>query len=400
MSYPARRLDNLHHLIRRHGEPRALLEEYGEAALRILERVGQRWLLGSGQLDFAIYRQTAPSDGFAGFAPVRWIDWSKWPGRHRSDARPLRLLCESSHEPPATAPIIWPMPHQVSPWVQAGAAPQGDRRTCGRSAPGAKAAESQAGPDPQPGRRPADAARVVAGLAVPVPVPTGIAGRSAGIPATIVTAVSRDVSALGRRVVARGARVGVPRLAVARVGPASPAPVARLRGRRPQDDQHRGDQQTSLQVAGHDVFSRGTACARAETTLSLCNATSHKSRRHQPNLPHPQSLGSRSKQASTSLVSSMLLVVMILRTRFQHKEPRRTGPVSGARRLAPDSTSVHHAFMNQKIMPISATRSLVTGVGKPARKYQSFPRCVRMPGVSVMLVWSLLLREVFTTVER
>ena len=31
--------------------------------------VGHRWLLGSGQLDFAIYRQTAPGDGFAGFAP-------------------------------------------------------------------------------------------------------------------------------------------------------------------------------------------------------------------------------------------------------------------------------------------------------------------------------------------
>ena len=40
--YPARRLDNLHHLIRRHGEPRTLLAEHGEAALRILERVGQR----------------------------------------------------------------------------------------------------------------------------------------------------------------------------------------------------------------------------------------------------------------------------------------------------------------------------------------------------------------------
>jgi hypothetical protein len=31
---------------------------------------------------------------------------------------------------------------------------------------------------------------------------------------------------------------------------------------------------------------------------------------------------------------------------------------------------------------------LVTGVGKPARKYQSFPRCVRMPGVSVTLAYA------------
>ena len=46
----------------------------------------------------------------------------------------------------------------------------------------------------------------------------------------------------------------------------------------------------------------------------------------------------------------------------------------------------YHAFMNQKIMPRSATRCVVTGVGKPARKYQSQPRCVRMPGVSVTLV--------------
>ena len=42
--------------------------------------------------------------------------------------------------------------------------------------------------------------------------------------------------------------------------------------------------------------------------------------------------------------------------------------------------------MNQMIMPKSATRCVVTGVGKPARKYQSQPRCVRMPGVSVTLV--------------
>ncbi len=64
------------------------------------------------------------------------------------------------------------------------------------------------------------------------------------------------------------------------------------------------------------------------------------------------------------------------------------------------SATAHHAFMNQKIMPMSATRSLVTGVGKPARKYQSLPRCVRTPGVSVTLVWWPLAREVFTTVDR
>jgi hypothetical protein len=31
----------------------------------------------------------------------------------------------------------------------------------------------------------------------------------------------------------------------------------------------------------------------------------------------------------------------------------------------------HHAFMNQKIMPMSATRSLVTGVGSPAKTVES-----------------------------
>ena len=58
-----------------------------------------------------------------------------------------------------------------------------------------------------------------------------------------------------------------------------------------------------------------------------------------------------------------------------------------ARRLATSSASAHHAFMNQKIIPMSPTRWLVNGVGSPARKYQSFPRCVRMPGVNTTLVW-------------
>jgi hypothetical protein len=39
--------------------------------------------------------------------------------------------------------------------------------------------------------------------------------------------------------------------------------------------------------------------------------------------------------------------------------------------------------MNQKIIPKSATRVWVTGAGKPPRKYQSLPKCVRMPGVTV-----------------
>jgi hypothetical protein len=38
---------------------------------------------------------------FAGFAPVWWIDLIERPGRHRSDARPLRSPCESPHRPPA-----------------------------------------------------------------------------------------------------------------------------------------------------------------------------------------------------------------------------------------------------------------------------------------------------------
>ena len=40
--YPARRLDDLHHLVRRHGEPGALLAEHGEAALRISVTIRRR----------------------------------------------------------------------------------------------------------------------------------------------------------------------------------------------------------------------------------------------------------------------------------------------------------------------------------------------------------------------
>ena len=73
----------------------------------------------------------------------------------------------------------------------------GDQRTRGRSAPGAKAAGAQAGPHPYPGRRPTEAARVVAGPAEVVPVAglavaglAGIAGRAAGIPAVVVAPAS------------------------------------------------------------------------------------------------------------------------------------------------------------------------------------------------------------------
>ena len=50
--------------------------------------------------------------------------------------------------------------------------------------------------------------------------------------------------------------------------------------------------------------------------------------------------------------------------------------------------------------PDVADSLLGHGIGSPARKYQSFPRWVRMPGVNTTLVWSLLPRGVFTTVER
>ena len=64
--------------------------------------------------------------------------------------------------------------------------------------------------------------------------------------------------------------------------------------------------------------------------------------------------------------------------------------VPPARRLAFGFASVHQAFMNQKIMPISATQIFVpTGVGKTGRGNSSrFTRCVRMPGWSeVMRLW-------------
>ncbi len=135
-------------------------------------------------------------------------------------------------------------------------------------------------------------AEVVAGLAVPA----GIASRSTGIPATIVTAVSRDIASLGRRVVARGACVAVPRLAVALGGLASPAAeTARLRRRLTQNDERRSDQQTYLQIARHGGFSHRTMCATAESTTSMCKVKSRSSRACQPNLPHPQNLVSRNK---------------------------------------------------------------------------------------------------------
>ena len=62
--------------------------------------------------------------------------------------------------------------------------------------------------------------------------------------------------------------------------------------------------------------------------------------------------------------------------------------------------ALHHAIVNQKIIPMSPTHWLVNGMGIPARTYQSFPRWVRMPGVNTTLVWLRLARGVFTTVER
>jgi hypothetical protein len=34
-------------------------------------------------------------------AALEQIAWNKWPGRHQSDARPLRLLCKTFPGPPA-----------------------------------------------------------------------------------------------------------------------------------------------------------------------------------------------------------------------------------------------------------------------------------------------------------
>jgi len=67
----------------------------------VFASVGHPWVVGSGQLDFAIYRQMAPGYGFAEFAPVWWVDLIEWPGRHQSNARPFQLPCESPHLTPA-----------------------------------------------------------------------------------------------------------------------------------------------------------------------------------------------------------------------------------------------------------------------------------------------------------
>ena len=66
-------------------------------------------------------------------------------------------------------------------------------------------------------------------------------------------------------------------------------------------------------------------------------------------------------------------------------DPRRRGGEFAVAMTASNAAS-HHDFISQQIKPRSATRCLVTGVGSPARKYQSFPRWVRIPGVRVTRV--------------
>ena len=80
--------------------------------------------------------------------------------------------------------------------------------------------------------------------------------------------------------------------------------------------------------------------------------------------------------------------------------PGHPPAVSRAPQLAVGFAAAHHAFMNHKTILRSSTRCFVTGVGKPASRYQSWPRCVRMPGVSVTRVRSLLARGVLTTAAR
>ena len=97
------------------------------------------------------------------------IDPREWPGRHRSDARPHWFEFEYS-SPAAGRAVTSRGAHQLSaadtgpsePEHPVRAPRRGDRRTCGRSATRAKAAGAQAGPHPYSGRRPAEAARVVA----------------------------------------------------------------------------------------------------------------------------------------------------------------------------------------------------------------------------------------------
>ncbi len=75
--------------------------------------------------------------------------------------------------------------------------------------------------------------------------------------------------------------------------------MSRLRRCRPQDDHHRCDQQTSLQVARHDVSPTGPG-ARAETTISMNSAKSRKSRPSQPNVRRPQKLTRHTKYPSNA----------------------------------------------------------------------------------------------------
>ena len=127
-------------------------------------------------------------DGFAGSAPLAGSTGAN--GRVATGVTPGRtgrranlLTGRGAHQPAAadTAPS--------EPVGPGGRTPQGDRRTCGRSAPRAETAGAQAGPHPYPGRRPSEAARVVAGPAEVVPA--GIAGRAAGVPATVVARGTR-----------------------------------------------------------------------------------------------------------------------------------------------------------------------------------------------------------------
>ena len=64
--------------------------------------------------------------------------------------------------------------------------------------------------------------------------------------------------------------------------------MARLRRRRPQDDQHRSAQQTHFQGARHDRFSPGTGCVHEEPEGLRCHEPSRRTRTRQPKAPNPQ----------------------------------------------------------------------------------------------------------------
>ena len=203
------------------------------------------------------------------------FDRVEWPGRHRGDARPHRSTSQSPHRPPASRNRGRPAHRMAAavPSEPAGPgrrAPEGCSESLwtvsapgpaavrpGRAAPRARMPARRGRPRPRPypcpvRRSPSRAGRPARSTARrgrpgcsradrSRTRMAGIAGRAAGVPAVVVAPASRGVAAPAT-VVARGARVAVPRVGIPRGIPRGIARrLARARGRRRRRRWHASD---------------------------------------------------------------------------------------------------------------------------------------------------------------